>query len=452
LERVLNGCPGLKILATSRVPLSARGEFEFPVSSLSLPTAIHGTNIDGASEAGAVELFAECVGRASPSFEWNESTVGDAVKICGALRGVPLALEIAAAHAGTLALPIVLSTLEERLKVLGSADDRSAFRQTPQLVVAWSYDALWAAGRRLLRSLCVFVDGFTFIAAGALSQERDDSVLSELLANLLSAGLLQRAESATDEPRYVIHEAVRGFGLQQLELMSEAVVVRRRHATFFANLVAPSATDQGSAGPAEEAWIESIDVELGNVRAALYWSLTPMGDREIGLALAGQLGRYWALRHEVAEGRFWLAALLLSAGDRPSTSVAAAALGVLGVLAWQQGDHRDARRLLEESVPAHRLLRMLGGLSQQLRTLGLIAIDRGEPGAARSFFAEALSLSRVEGDEEGRGLAMQHLADTLVVSDPSSARELYTQSMAIWRNRASLQSASILNSIARMRL
>ena len=182
------------------------------------------------------------------------------------------------------------------------------------------------------------------------------------------------------------------------------------------------------------------------------WALSPDGDPDLGLSIAGQLGPFWSGRHCVAEGRGWLEALIASSGVNHSTEVWANALTALGTLVWEQGDHGRARRILEDSLQACRALDWRLGISQPLRILGLLAMERGDVEQARPFMEECLLLARTRGDEDAIAMSLVQLGDALVVSDRAVARAMYAESLAHYRKTESMEIATVLGSLGRMRL
>ncbi|MDQ5851887.1 MAG: adenylate/guanylate cyclase domain-containing protein, partial [Chloroflexota bacterium] len=368
ITELLAAAPGLKVLVTSRASLHLQGEREFPVPPLALPDPKHLPTLDTLSQYEAVELFIQRAQAVNPDFQVTNTTAPAVAEICVRLDGLPLAIELAAARSKLLSPQALLQRLQHRLQVLtGGARDLPARQQTLRSTIDWSFSLLEAGEQTLFARLGVFVGGFSVEAAetvchesgigdqwsGVRGQESGDEGRSaspsqiptpdsrlpipvlDGLQSLLDKSLLHQVPGASGEPRFRMLEIIREYALERLAARGEVEATERTHATYYLTLAEAAAPElQGSR---QGAWLEQLEMEHDNLRAALRWSLN-RGEVEVGLRLGAALWRLWHMRGYVSEGREWLEKLLpLSEHSRVSPSVRAQALNAAGVLAQQQG-------------------------------------------------------------------------------------------------------------------
>ncbi|MGH2587501.1 MAG: ATP-binding protein [Dehalococcoidia bacterium] len=345
LARVIDRCPSLTVLATSREAVRIRCEQEYRVAPLELPSPDEITDPLSLELVPAVSLFSQRARMVSPDFAVTADNAATVAQICRRLDGLPLAIELAAArmrHFGVAALRI---RIEDALSVLvGGPRDLPERQRTLRTTLDWSYRLLTATEQMALRRLSVFVDGLTEPGAAVCAlgdEELAGLAFADLLATLLDKNLLRTlpGESGDNalEPRYGMLETIREYAQERLKEAEEEVSVRDRHARLFCDLAEASFGPMysGARGP----WIEMLTVETGNIDAALAWCLGGEGDAEIGVRLAGALGRYWYFTGRLNQGREWLARALDSAAGRRPTRWRARALSAAGKLAWAQGDY-----------------------------------------------------------------------------------------------------------------
>ena len=453
IAKLLGACAGVKILATSRVVLRIQGESQINVPPMAFPQGGEAHSRGALLAYDSIRLFIERANAANDRFDWNDESAAAIAEICRSLEGLPLAIELVAARVRLLSPTSLLPRLGERLEIpAGGASAAPARQQTVRQSIAWSYDLLWTSERKLLRHLSPFAGGCTIDAAEAVCNAAGELDLAAGLANLVNTGLLRQQEEPSGQPRFTMPDTVREFVLKQSQVMDDAGDARRRHATFFLQFLQAHVSAGWSSTALAEPWFDDVEVELDNFRAAMSWALSPDGDPDLGLSIAGQLGPFWSGRHCVAEGRGWLEALIASSGVNHSTEAWANALTALGTLVWEQGDHGRARRILEDSLQACRALDWRLGISQPLRILGLLAMERGDVEQARPFLEECLLLARTRGDEDAIAMSLVQLGDALVVSDRAVARAMYAESLAHYRKTESMEIATVLGSLGRMRL
>jgi predicted ATPase/DNA-binding CsgD family transcriptional regulator len=386
---LLAACPGLGVLATSRVRLRLSGEREYPVPPLALPAPAAAGSADAVAGAAAVRLFVERGRAVRPDFALTEANAHAVAEVCRRLDGLPLALELAAARVKVLPPPALLARLGRALPLLtGGGRDLPARQRTMRDAVAWSHDLLAAKERALFRRLSVFVGGCTLEAAEAVAGDVGVDVLDGVAA-LADASLLRAEDGAGGEPRYLLLETVREFGLERLAAAEDEAEVRDRHAAWCLWLA--ERAEAAAWGPEQRGWFDRLQADYGNVRAALARSL----DREdaTGLRLAAAMGAFWTIRGPLGEARAWLdRALAIALADATPAALRARVLVAAGIVAFRQWDVPRAEALLREGVALWRAAGDARGLAEALFFHGLTRPD--DDPATLAQFEDALARLR----------------------------------------------------------
>jgi predicted ATPase/class 3 adenylate cyclase/DNA-binding CsgD family transcriptional regulator len=412
---LLAACPKLKITVTSREVLHVRGEQEFTVPPLAVPDPHHLPDLVALSQYEAVALFIQRAQAVKPDFQVTNANAPAVAEICVRLDGLPLAIELAVARVKVLPPPALLARLGQRLQMLtGGARDAPTRQQTLRNTIEWSYQLLKAVEQRLFRRLSVFVGGCTLeaIEAVCVALETSTPTMSVLdgVTSLLDKSLLQQREQEGGEPRLLMLETIREYGLEALEASGELEVTLQAHATYYLRFAEEAEPELD--GPQQAVWLERLEREHYNLRAALQWSLergeagSPL---EIAIRLSAALRRFWIVHSHWSEGRNFLERAL--AGSKGvATSLRAKALITAANLANIQADNDRAEALAEESLALYRVLRDTQGVALSLRQLAVAAGRRGRHAAARSLNEEALALFRKSGDKEGAAWSLFNLA------------------------------------------
>jgi non-specific serine/threonine protein kinase len=461
--RLQVACSEVQILATSQSPLGAVNETVWPVAPLGVPPLVDGTPTPEArvlvGKHEAVQLFMERAQAMQPGFVLDAATAGSVAAICRQLDGLPLAIELATARLHVLPVEEIRARLDDRFRLLRRGGRSAAGRhQALQATMDWSYGLLDRAGQAVLRRLAVFTSGWDVAAAEAVCAGEEVAVeaVLELLDDLLDRSLVYLHETGA-APRYGMLETVRQYGLQQMERAGDLAVVRDRHLRWCVALAEQAAP--AMVGPEQIAWLERLEREHDNVRAAMQWALD-RGLSAPGLRLAAGLWQFWrSRRRHLGEGRRWLAAVLALAVDEDdATSIALRASALKGA-AWLAEDEHDfahasamfaqsdalrralgqderatsllineamearaggdyvrATALLEESVARQRALGNResinrGGLGLSLSRLALVLAEQGEYAQATALYEECVGLHRELHDREGEGYALLGLGD-----------------------------------------
>jgi predicted ATPase/DNA-binding NarL/FixJ family response regulator len=398
---LLDACPGVTLLITSRVRLRLSGERELPIGPLPLSTS---TTVEDAGLSGAVQLFTERAQAVRPDFRLTAETTPLVAAIVSRVDGLPLAIELAAARMKALPPAALLLRLEQRLPLLsGGPRDLPLRQQTMRDTIGWSYDLLDDAEKTLFRRLSVFAGGFTIEGAeeigGAARAPRGDqggaeqthtpslTVLDGILS-LVEMSLLRQVGGPLDEqPRYQMLETIREFGLERLAANGEEHLVRSAHMTYILKLAEPSYERIFALG--YERILARLDAEHGNVRAALAWAEVA-GEAKAGLLLAGAMTAFWVVRGHYREGRGWLERAL-GWGEPVATAARARALNGAGWLTRLQGEIDAAAALQTEALTVARESGTSLIAARALQALGLIALQRGDPAGAARWMEQALA-------------------------------------------------------------
>ena len=399
---LVDHCPHLTILTTSRAALGIRAEQRFLVSPLATPDPRRQVILEEVAGYAAVQLFAARAQAVLPSFALDAENAAAVAAVCQRLDGLPLAIELAAARIALLPPQALLARLSSRLGLLtGGARDLPDRQRTLRATIEWSYDLLDEEERRLFGQLAAFAGGWTLAAAeavcaaadGASAQSPGMDVLNTL-HSLMDKSLVRRIEGADDAPRFTMLETIREYGLECLATSDETAMLRR-HADFFLSLA--ERADAALGGDDQLAWLGQLEMEHENLRAALRWFIRRGHDPAAGVRLTGTLAPFWEARGYLREGREWLEeALRGSPPEEPA--LRARALGGAGRLAFRQGDHDAAQALLAESLMLARRVGDEQLAAHALFNLGNVAWQRGDLATADALCEESLALARRAGD------------------------------------------------------
>lgn len=443
---LLRACPRLRILATSREPLAVAGETVWRVPTLGVPPG-------GVVEAAAlmqyesVRLFVERAAAAQPGFSLGPENAAAVAQICRRLDGIPLALELAAARVSALPAAQVAARLDDRFRLLtGGSRTALPHHQTLRAALDWSHDLLSDPERAMLRRASVFVGGWTLDAAETVcaGEGVPAADVLDLLTQLVNKSLAS-SDQERGEARFRMLDTIRQYAMDRLAEAGEAPRVLALHAAWAVALA--ERAEPELVGPQQIAWLDRLEVEHDNLRAALE-RLTAEGSSDGALRLAGAVWRYWFTRGHWNEGRDWLERALRSGRPEP-TSARAKALYAAGALAWAQGDHRRSAELCGEALPLCRALGDHQGITIVLLFLGATALVRGDHQAAVARFEESLALARQIGDAWGAAFALDTLGDLArIQGEYRRASGFYEQSLEMARSLGDRQRiASALNSL-----
>jgi predicted ATPase/DNA-binding XRE family transcriptional regulator len=408
---LIETCPNLTVLVTSRAPLRVGGEQEYPVPPLELPVSTRDPSVEDVLGSPSGRLFVERARAASPGFSLSRQNAAAVASICWRLAGLPLALELAAAKVRFLSPSSLLARLDRALST-GWARDVPERQRTMRATLDWSHDLLSEPEKALFRRLSVFAGGFTLEAVEAVGAAGDvaaDDAL-ESLGQLVEQSLVtaESGEEGAEEPRYGMLEPVRQYALEKLEKSGEARVASQSHTVFFLDLAEQAYPELR--GPHQAEWLDRLEREHGNLRAAMGWALSA-GETETATRLGWALWVFWWLRGYQREGRRWMEVLLEY--DVPA-NLRAIALAVVGTMDYTQGDYESSESHLQESLELAKRMGDKVRAALAVYILGLLALNGQEAEAARSRLEEALSLYLEIGDDQMVSSVRSHLGVLLL--------------------------------------
>jgi non-specific serine/threonine protein kinase len=533
VEAVLGAGPHAQVLATSREVLRVAGETVWRVPMLAVPPPSAALPAEALARYESVRLFVERAGAAEPRFALTRTNAPTVAQLCRRLDGLPLALELAAARVPVLSVEEILARMEDQFRLLTGGSRTALPRQETLLAaVAWSHDLLTEAEQSMFARVAVFAGGWTLAAAEAVCADRtgeepalpsrnaanesgpegptagvgaeqpagfrpatavlrSDDVL-DLLTRLAEKSMIVVDGDGGGPVRYRLHETLREFAARRLEAGARAEVFRERHLDYFAGLAEQAEPELE--GPAQQPWLDRLEGEHDNCRAALQWALAhpTAATIELGLRLAGALTSFWLTRGHVREGRAWLERLLAAPAPAAPTAArvralfwAGGAAGFLGAvpdrdvqrarqeatlavaraagdpkgLAWalhglafgaaRRGEYGAATRWATEGLELLKRADDPNGVAWTLRWLGRLARDQGDYAAARRSFLESLALYRRTGNRQAEASVLHNLGQTLRASgDAAGSRPLHDEALAIWRELGYLNGvAGALNAL-----
>jgi predicted ATPase len=403
---LLASCPLLKVLATSRAPLRLRGEQEYPVEPLPVPRLARIPVVEDVESVPSVRLLVDRAGESSPGFGLTQQSAAAIATICRRLDGLPLALELVAARLKVLPPTALLARLDEALPLLsGGPRDLPERQRTMRDTVAWSHDLLPPEDQVLFRRLSAFAGGFGLPAAEAVGGAAAFEGLSALLENSLIRPNAPPSEGDGFEARFTMLETIRAYGLERLEESGEGEEIRGRHADYYVAL-AERATPELEGG-GQVAWLQRLESEHDNLRAALAW-LLEHGQPERTARLGSAIWLYWVVRGHAGEGQMWLERALAS--GKLTGSERANTLGAISLLLLAKGEIGLMAELVEEAIAEARAADDAQTLNFLIIQRGYAATFRGDLDEAEESLTGALTVMRDRGGRWGATPVLNALA------------------------------------------
>jgi len=424
---LLAACPSLKILTTSRAPLRLRGEQEYPLDPLPVPDLVRVPTVEDVEDVPSVRLLVGRVQEASPGFGLTQQNAAAVATICRRLDGLPLALELVAARLRLLPPTALLARLDKALPMLsGGPRDLPERQRTMRDTVAWSHDLLPDEDQTLFERLSVFAGGFGLPAAEAVG---GGSVL-EGLQTLLENSLVRPAAGEDEvEPRFTMLETIRAYGSERLAASGTQEEVRGLHAAYYLAL-AERATPELEGG-GQVAWLERLESEHDNLRAALSW-LLEHGEPERAARLASATWLFWVVRGHAVEGQIWLERALAS--GRLTGSDRAKTLSAISLLLLAKGEIERMSDLVEEAIEEARAAGDEGTLTFLMIQRGYAATFLGDLDAAEETLSGTLAVLRDRGGRWGAAPVLNALAQVaLSRSDLGRAMDLLREGESMLR-------------------
>jgi predicted ATPase len=477
LAALLAACPDLTVLVTSRIVLRLRGEREVLLTPLHTPPvgASSGASSDLESVEGsaAVQLLVARAGQVRPGFAVTAANAAAVAELCRRLDGIPLALELAAAHLRLLTPAALIRRLGERLDssldLVADTADLPDRQRTLRATIAWSYSMLGEAERLLLARLSVFTGSWTLEASEAVGTVDGDLDALDTVTSLVAQSLIRTDESDPDEVRFRMLDTIRAYASERLTERDETAATNSRLARYLIDMVA--SVRDALQGAQHRAASGRLDRERDEIRSAIDWALRSDDPETVGRLLTPLFTYWWSrgllpMTYELAEKASLLpsaarmapyASALLSGARGMAmvmvgrtveaepllrdTETTAAALGndrlrayaLLGLAgAVVQRSTEDARRQLDEAAALFRAISDLWGLALTLSTRGQLALAAGEPARACRMHLDALAAAETIDNDHLRAQILDMLGlDAVAVGDFDGARHHYTKAAAL---------------------
>ena len=397
IDHLLRASATVRVLATNRHTLGIEGELTYRVPSLRLPDVGPVPPAAQLAEYDAIRLFTERAALAQPDFILTERKAPAVMQLCRQLDGMPLAIEFAAALVMALSVEQIAARLDDRLRLL-TAGTRKALprQQTLRATLDWSYDLLSEAERALLRRLSVFAGGWSLEAAEAVcgGDGIEGSEILGLLTRLIEKSLVV-ADTHDGAARYSLLETVRQYAQEKLVEEGAADQLRRAHRDWYLAFAEQAARELR--GPREDPWLERLETEHDNLRAALEWSKAEKGGAEAGLRLVAALHFFWWHRDLWNEGMRWTEGALARSTEAPASALTRARVAATH-FARGLGDYELATSVGEKGLALCRELGDKESRGELLLWLGYIATVQADYQRATALFDECLNVSHEQGN------------------------------------------------------
>lgn len=447
---LLEACPGLKILATSREALGLPGEAVLRVPSMSLPPEGQPVGPADLEQWEACRLFGERARAAASDFSVTEASAPVLIRICRRLDGIPLAIELAAVRVRVLSLEQIEERLQDRFRLLTGGSRTALERhQTLRATLDWSYGLLAESEQQWLRKLAVFSGGWDLKAAVAVGGTGEDEIeVLDVLTRLVDKSLIS-ADASFQETRYRMLEMVRQYAREAWDQPDESRVLRGRHLEYFVGL-ALEARPHFAGGPEQAVWLDRLEADHENCQAALQWSEATDEAAVSGLKLAALLAQFWyirghgllarsALQHALARDAAVVSELHGEPGSEQDRDYwRSAALNAAAHFLTEEGLFEEARPMVEEAVAIRRRLGSPPDLARGLLTLGSHLYQTGHLSGARAAQEEALEIARSIGHTDLVAFSLNSLAAVLhSLGNVEECRRHLEESLALRREQGS---------------
>jgi len=439
LPDLLSACPHAVLLVTSRTILHVHGEYDFPVPPLALPDLARLPDCETLAQCASIALFLQRTKAIRPDFQLTQKNAPILAEICVRLDGLPLAIELATARMKLLPPQELLAKLTHRLQILtGGARDAPIRQQTLRNTIAWSYHLLNAEEQQLFQRLSVFASGCTLkslvAVCNALDGQNTEIDVLNGASSLIDKSLLYMVEPDGYEPRLKLLETLREYAAEALSSNEQFALTRRVHAYHYLSFV--EEIEPELLGSEQAAYLERLEQEYDNIRAALQWALERGEDQErmvMALRMCGALPRFWDMRGHRSEGwNFLMRALAVQ--NEAIASLRIKALDAAALLAINQSDHDLAIKISEENLALCRKLGNIKGVAFSLHRLGGIAWAQGNYAMSQVLEEEALHHFRELQDIWGIASSLEVLTSVaLDQCEYARARMLVDECLLLWK-------------------
>ena len=413
IARLLEACPSLTVVATSREPLAVHAETRYPVSPLTLPEPGIPKSPRELADADAVTLFCERARARDPDFDLNDGNAAAVAEICRRVDGLPLAIELAAARCGLLTPTEIADRLETALGAPGAGmRDAPARQQTLGATINWSHELLGDAEKRCFARFAVFAGGATIEAAETITASG-----LETLDGLVTKSLLRRRRHALAPTRLGMLKTIRAYARRRFASAADVEAVREEHYRYYLALARRHGTDRALRGISSQTHLAWLDPEVENLRAALGWAVEQPSAKQ-AVAMVAALGCYWQMRDRYVEALDWVEQALNLPGADADSALRVRALRTKATCLWRAGRGAEQPAAVAEMEAIARRLDDPVTLSQALQSRVDHEIDAERLDVADALADEALDWARAADDDWeiagascGKAIAASSVAD-----------------------------------------
>ncbi len=450
IETVLDRCPGVRILATSRQPLGVAGEALLPLEPLHVPAPDRASDVEATRGVESVQLFVARAQDVQSDFDLTTSNAPAVAEICRRLDGLPLALELAARKVRVLKPAEIARRLDDRFRLLREPGRGAvSTHQTLVGLLDWSYGLLTEKERLLLRRVSIFSGGWGLADAEAVCSGAgiEPWEILDLTSALRDKSLIEvdLGDASSDGgARYRMLETIGVFTRERLREQGESDALGAAHLGHFLRIAEEEAPRLK--GPQQAQALARLATQHDNLLRALQTATEPGIDPQLGLRLVAALERYWMARGHWSEGRRWTDTMLARDPSDAVTAPRGHALNAAGNWRLYAGDLDSAAARYREALAIGRALEDHDIITRSLHNHGGVALHKGDLPRARAFFEEYLELERESPNQAGVAMVMSNLG--LVAEragDRARARDFYTRSLAISRRLEDRRMIAILS-------
>lgn len=432
INLLLEGCPRVRILATSREPIGVPGEKTYRVPSLPLPGPERALDLEPLLRFASVRLFVERARALGSGFELTMANADAVSHICRRLDGIPLAIELAAARARVLPVGQILSRLEDCFRILSDGVKPGLPRQqTLRATVDWSYSMLANEERVLFDRLGVFSGGMSLEAVEdvcATAPLGAEAVL-DLMTHLVDKSLVLPMEGRGGDARYRLLEPLRQYSRERLLASGEDPLLAERHRAYFTQQA--ERAEPELEGPDQVIWLRHLEDDHDNYLSAIRSALDS-GDPDRGLRLTGSIWRFWWVRGYMSEARIRLESVLGMPGAGRKDALRARALVGAGRMCFELSRFPEARAYHEEALEIRRALGDRPGEAMSLVNLGIVAQGQSDHSLAKRYYEESLAIHCDLGNQRGEAICLNNLGRLANEQDDSeAAARLFEKSLRI---------------------
>jgi predicted ATPase len=442
IGEILEACPNVKAVATSRSPLRLRAEKEIPILPLAIPTIRNFSDIQSLSKYPAVELFIQRAQATKPDFKVTNSNAAAVVEICYRLDGLPLAIELAAARIKMLTPNELLARLGRRFDLLrGGSRDLPERQRTLKGAIDWSYNLLSEEERKLFRRLSIFVGGWTLEAAENVCDLDGDLGMNfeDTLAALIENNLVIQSWANEEYSRFGMLDTIQEYATERLAESGEAENIHCQHAQYYLDYIRTINPLIRSAE--RNRYLLALRQDFGNVRRVLEWIYSSGNCIEIGQQIVISFGMLWIICGYIVEGHQCCTQIISMSDEKTSLSMKAGLLCISGTISWAMGDHVSAKTNLDRSLELFDLLNYKSQNDKRLfatamMMLGVLALASSDFTTAKKMVQSSVEIFEEIQDQWLEALALSWSGDVEQYENNSNlAMDLYHKSIEMARKQ-----------------